>query len=320
MAPQFRGILLALLCISGVSAVGAAVPSDGTAFGGGDAGWSDWITILDGVMGGKSSGSVAIEDQGSLRFIGEINNDGGGFSSVGAYFDEPLDLSGYAGFLIAMDALPEGEIPLGLQFGLRDNGTFWTHIASMALKPSSSPGAVQEIFVPMDSFTRADWRGMRCSEPSTCKLNLASVVEMRLFVVFQEGPFELVLHSVAAVKHASDVDQTTPAVHMTAGNAMSFLQGTIQRGTSLYGKGYPELSAAIYEAALESVYTAGVLPAQMQETIPGALQKAGEGAASPEEHAWKLRRVVDMAMARVAGQPAPSEDMYPEMARGDWMK
>lgn len=40
-----------------------------------------WITVNDNVMGGRSEGGFQIED-GTLFFTGNINTDGGGFSSL----------------------------------------------------------------------------------------------------------------------------------------------------------------------------------------------------------------------------------------------
>lgn len=41
----------------------------------------DWFTVLDGVMGGKSSGQM-MSGADHMMFKGEINTDGGGFSSI----------------------------------------------------------------------------------------------------------------------------------------------------------------------------------------------------------------------------------------------
>ena len=48
---------------------------------GNDAEPKRWRTILDGVMGGRSSGEFEVED-GRMLFTGVLNTNGGGFSSV----------------------------------------------------------------------------------------------------------------------------------------------------------------------------------------------------------------------------------------------
>lgn len=54
----------------------------------------DWSVVNDGVMGGRSSGFVAIE-AGTLRFTGTLVTQGGGFTSVRAR--RAIDLSGMVG-------------------------------------------------------------------------------------------------------------------------------------------------------------------------------------------------------------------------------
>jgi len=55
---------------------------------------ADWIVVNDGVMGGRSSGFVAVLD-GTLRFTGTLVTQGGGFTSVRARRE--ADLSGEDG-------------------------------------------------------------------------------------------------------------------------------------------------------------------------------------------------------------------------------
>ena len=55
---------------------------------------ADWIVVNDGVMGGRSSGFVAVQD-GTLRFTGTLVTQGGGFTSVRARRE--ADLSGEDG-------------------------------------------------------------------------------------------------------------------------------------------------------------------------------------------------------------------------------
>ena len=55
---------------------------------------AEWIVVNDGVMGGRSSGFVAVED-GMLRFTGTLVTQGGGFTSVRARRE--ADLTGQDG-------------------------------------------------------------------------------------------------------------------------------------------------------------------------------------------------------------------------------
>ena len=63
----------------------------------------DWFVQVDGVMGGKSTGSMEfLEDNQVLKFTGDISLDGGGFSSVRKRLS--LDLTGYAGIVVTLEA------------------------------------------------------------------------------------------------------------------------------------------------------------------------------------------------------------------------
>lgn len=55
---------------------------------------AEWIVVNDGVMGGRSSGFVAVAG-GTLRFTGTLVTRGGGFTSIRARRD--ADLSGESG-------------------------------------------------------------------------------------------------------------------------------------------------------------------------------------------------------------------------------
>lgn len=55
-----------------------------------------WRTVNDNVMGGRSRGGATKLD-GRLLFAGSTNTNGGGFSSIRAELDRPLDLSGAEG-------------------------------------------------------------------------------------------------------------------------------------------------------------------------------------------------------------------------------
>ena len=55
---------------------------------------ASWQVVNDGVMGGRSSGYVSVEE-GTLRFTGTLVTEGGGFTSIRA--DRAVDLKGYEG-------------------------------------------------------------------------------------------------------------------------------------------------------------------------------------------------------------------------------
>ena len=49
----------------------------------------EWRIVNDNVMGGRSRGHFEISEQ-SLSFFGTTNTNGGGFSSIRSFLDEPV--------------------------------------------------------------------------------------------------------------------------------------------------------------------------------------------------------------------------------------
>ena len=69
---------------------------------------AQWYAQVDGVMGGQSSGSLSfVEDDTIMSFTGNINLDGGGFSSVRRRFNDIsggiIDLEMYSGIVITLE-------------------------------------------------------------------------------------------------------------------------------------------------------------------------------------------------------------------------
>ena len=49
----------------------------------------EWRIVNDNVMGGRSRGDFEISEE-SLSFFGATNTNGGGFSSIRSFLDEPV--------------------------------------------------------------------------------------------------------------------------------------------------------------------------------------------------------------------------------------
>ena len=78
-----------------------------------------WYIQNDGVMGGRSSGTLELADSGA-KFEGSINLNGGGFASFRRSF-AARDLTSYAGLWVEFDTLPEDSIvPLAVHIALND--------------------------------------------------------------------------------------------------------------------------------------------------------------------------------------------------------
>mmetsp|Transcript_25954 Transcript_25954/g.65287 ORF Transcript_25954/g.65287 Transcript_25954/m.65287 type:complete len:416 (-) Transcript_25954:102-1349(-) len=307
--------LAALLALCSVCYLGSA--SGQAVYGGGSEAWSGWSTVVDGVMGGKSSGTMEPDGQ-AVRFYGTISLDGGGFSSISRRLAPAADLSTVAGFLVTIDALPEGSEPMALQLSLNVAGSFWSHGAAFVVQPGPA-GTEQQLFLPMKSFNEASWNGRRCQ--SDCELDPSAVTRVGLFVLFQEGPFELRIHRIETVASAADIPlNQVPVIDLTGDNATAeFLDGTIARGAVLYDKGYPALSTAVYAAALQTLLAADGPPQLMKNITCPALHHIADQDSSAEVLAWMLRRVINVIMADLEGTARPDEQSYPAAAQGDWL-
>uniref|UniRef100_A0A7S4JSA9 NADH:ubiquinone oxidoreductase intermediate-associated protein 30 domain-containing protein n=1 Tax=Odontella aurita TaxID=265563 RepID=A0A7S4JSA9_9STRA len=248
-------------------------------------GWdeSDWYVQVDGVMGGKSSGRLTFEDDGGgggggtknvMVFGGDISLNGGGFSSVRRRLSSSIDLSSYAGIAVevethAFSRSSDGggasssssssssssarTSPLGLHLQLHDaSSSYYGFASAFAVPLSAESGEVATVFLPLDSFDRGNRMGWQCRE---CSLDATSVDEMDVYVLFQEGPFEVRIRSIAAVEDAPPPSSlASPAVPLTSAEDVSGLfLSAVRSGGYLYDQGYRELCASIYWSALSSV-------------------------------------------------------------------
>ncbi len=147
-----------------------------------------WYVVNDNVMGGRSEGDFEQSD-GQLRFAGNTNTDGGGFSSIRTRPVE-LDLSNYDGvrlhvkgdgrrytWRLTTTARWRGrEVSYWAEFGTR-NGTWST------------------VDIPFASFVPR-FRGNRLDSPA---LDPGQITGMGLMIYDKrDGPFELHLDSVRA--------------------------------------------------------------------------------------------------------------------------
>merc|ERR1711957_811460 len=116
-----------ITCSNGVIHVidSVLVPAARLRLAGGEQGWNSnaWKTVLDGVMGGRSSGNFNIEDN-TMVFTGTVNNAGGGFASVRSSW-AAKDLSKHAGIWVALEAAAfnSGKAPLALHVQLTDRSS-----------------------------------------------------------------------------------------------------------------------------------------------------------------------------------------------------
>jgi len=271
---------------------------------GGTGGWaeSQWYVQVDGVMGGRSSGQLKFEN-GRMLFSGGINLVGGGFSSVRRSMTEQ-DLSSFAGIVVEVEtkAFSRDVAPLGLHLQLGDSSSRFDFAAAFAIPFSNTAGDSASVFLPLYSFDRASRGGRTCS---SCALDARRVNEIDVYVLFQEGPFDVAIRSITAVTKAAVF--SAPSVQMTSSDINSFIAASIRSGASLYSKGYVELCIAIYTSALKTILASSDIGG-----VKGVACFGLKGATSgtKEEKAWALRDAMDAIVADIAGTARGSRQSW----------
>merc|ERR1712232_125426 len=149
--------------------------------------------------------------------------------------------------------------------------------------------------------------------------------EMSLYVLFQEGNFELHLKHIRAVRRA-DLREPTPAVPshtLTATQLLTLIKSTIARGAYLYDKSYTELCGAVYESSMRTIVAA--TPPVEPTTL--AIAKAALAKAAPypvntdSRASWIYCRAFDAILLAHGCQSDTvlPESSFPSVARGDWV-
>lgn len=121
-----------------------------------EAGLSGWEVEDDVVMGGRSDGSLSINEAGHAVFSGEVSleNDGG-FSSVQNYF-EPIDVSAYTKAVFRVKG--DGKV---YQFRVGSD----PDVKHAYIHPFQTSGDWQTVEVPFNRMT-PQWRGNSLDLPN----------------------------------------------------------------------------------------------------------------------------------------------------------
>ena len=104
-----------------------------------------WQVVVDGVMGGRSSGARFLEGD-ALVFTGEIVTRGGGFSSM-RHRLRPGDLG--QSDAVALRVRTDGR-PYHLTF--RTDQVYWRSVSFQADIPATPPGEWADVVVPLSSL------------------------------------------------------------------------------------------------------------------------------------------------------------------------
>lgn len=149
-----------------------------------------WITVNDGVMGGKSTGGPAFAD-GILTFAGRTNTDGGGFSSIRSKPGKH-DLTGHAGLYLRVKG--DGRT---YKASLRTDATYRRWAVPFRADFETVEDEWTEVFIPFESFTPS-FRGRELNPAP--ELDPAKVQSLGLMIYDkQDGPFKLQVDWIQAV-------------------------------------------------------------------------------------------------------------------------
>jgi len=145
-----------------------------------------WFTVNDGVMGGLSQGSAALE-QNVLVHRGVLNTNGGGFSYVGARL--PADIfSGYSRLQIRLDTF-------GRQYAVNFGDARNSRISHQAPIPLGPVDAWQEVSIDFDQTVPTIFSRWVNSSPF-----VASAIEELNFILGDgiDGPFRMEIDWIKA--------------------------------------------------------------------------------------------------------------------------
>lgn len=146
-----------------------------------------WRVEDDVVMGGRSSGQMAVTDDGFLRFSGEVSlENNGGFSSVQHEMDETIDLSDRVAFVIRL----KGD---GKTYNFRVKRPGQRHAYTYPFETKA--GQWETITIPFDAMY-ATWRGNRPDVPNYA----GEPINTLRFLIGNKKPqeFELVVAEIGA--------------------------------------------------------------------------------------------------------------------------
>merc|ERR1719313_3025509 len=149
-----------------------------------------------------------------------------------------------------------GLAPLGLHIQLND-ASGYGYSAPVAVPLAASAGVPARAFLPLSAFDRASWKGYNCR---TCSLDTTTVKGLDIYVLYQQGPFEVRVREIAVVQAATDGPSvpTAPAVPELAspGAVTTLVEAAIRNGAFVWNKGYHGLCDVIYDSAARSILSA----------------------------------------------------------------
>ena len=146
---------------------------------------NNWYVVDDGVMGGRSKGSIRQDQEGHVVFAGQISlKNNGGFSSLRYRLPEPISTQGVTQVVLKIKA--DGK---DYQFRVTDQiGKRYSYITTF-----TTNGSWQEIVIPLNSLYPS-FRGRSLNMPNFS----GDVLQEITFLIGnkKEEDFELLIDSI----------------------------------------------------------------------------------------------------------------------------
>jgi len=147
---------------------------------------NNWYVVDDGVMGGRSKGSIRQDQEGYGIFAGKISLENyGGFSSVRYRLPEPMNIKGAT--MVVLKIKGDGK---NYQFRVSDQiRKRYSYITTF-----STDGSWQEIVIPLNSFYPS-FRGRKLNMPNFS----GTVLQEITFLIGNKKTedFELLIDSIS---------------------------------------------------------------------------------------------------------------------------
>ncbi len=290
-----------------------------------------WVVVVDGVMGGLSTGAVADSDLGIARFSGTLSlENNGGFSQIRATA-RGSDFDGASGVeLIVRGDGREYNFNVrcsnarvragGFEQSFPTTDGEWTTVRlafddftltsfgrTVRNAPDLTPSLIESVGVTLsdkkegpfqvDIASIRPFRGEARPE-SGSTLNLAAL------------PGEATLAKLSELAEAGAAETKVEVVAASSSvRAMRLAELAVTRGVPLFNDGQSEACSAIYEVTIEAMVALGAdeLDGSIIRRLNEALA-AGKNEHDASRRAWIYRRALDAAYAaldRPSGESRP---------------
>ncbi|MBT8483997.1 MAG: CIA30 family protein [Phycisphaerales bacterium] len=287
---------------------------------------SSWNVVVDGVMGGRSTGTVTRSAPGVLQFSGTLSlANNGGFSQIrrSVSGDQFTDTR-------AIEITVRGD-GRAYRFDIRcanarvPAGGFQTAFPTTA-------GAWETIVLPYEDFELITFGRRVPNAPPLAPTMIESIGFTLSDKV--EAPFRLEVRSIRAIgddpaptavssrdlatisrratleklRRLAEADEreTTPEPATAArARAARLAELAVDRGVPLFNNGQPAACAAVYEVTIEAMRILGadLLGTSVMDRLTQGLADAEQNR-DPQERAWTYRRTLDDVYVSLTRQAA----------------